>query len=82
MEEDIINPNTNQNCCEPSVPLDVPCCTRMDRPQSMMDRLIDRQKRLEHELGEVNTAIDALGVNNEVYNAINAITRVFGSRLH
>jgi hypothetical protein len=79
MCEDIIDTNTNVKCCEAPMPTDVSCC--IGRPQSMIERLVERKKRTEQELEEINTAIDAISASKEVYNAINAITRVFGNNI-
>lgn len=76
---------------EPCVSYDTPSCGQEAsavtplgkcRPLSLSERLDERKARLQGELAEVNQAITAMQANKDVYNALNAITRVFGDRIH
>lgn len=52
------------------------------RPPSLTERLISRKEQLERDLNEVNIALEATTRNKEVFEALNAVARVFGDRIH
>lgn len=54
----------------------------ISRPQSLTERLLERKERLERDLNEVNIALEATTRNKEVFEALNAVARVFGDRIH
>lgn len=82
--------NSNDSSpCEPT-----PCCDNqviydagakqvsLCRPMSLTERLVERKERLERDLNEVNIALEATTRNKEVFEALNAVARVFGDRIH
>lgn len=82
--------SNDSSCCGESVPSpsnsviydDATCKVSTCRPMSLTERLVERKERLERDLNEVNIALEATTRNKEIFEALNAVARVFGDRIH